>query len=344
MTPGSPNTSIDFDWYVLNYIPPTTAKRETAEAVIARFNASMPSPLELFAPTFVKMTEERGKVQVSEKPLLFHYVFLRGPLLEVKRLCSQTNGFSLILGHSSGRQYLTIPDASIRSFRTIARFHAGSIPCLSASTAELEDGDLVEIVDGDFPGLQGHYIPTKRGQSGKLLISVAQGFAAAVYNVKAQYIRVLEFAPGTKRAYDQIEAFVPRLYAAMRLYHTPASLSPSILTPIQLFCRRYGQTRLTNPKLAAKLNILLSAGYKILGNDDQYSQASARLHTLTEHITNPWTIALANLCKAALTPGLQGLAEAASQLPPPSPAESKAHQALRAEYTHYLNILKPASK
>lgn len=339
MASGNYAASDDNEWYVVNYIPQTTAGRESAEAVISRFNISAPQPLELFAPTFVKMTEERGQVKVSEKPLLYHYVFVRGPLLEVKRLCSQTNGFSLILGHVSGHQYLTISDASVHSFRTIARFHAGKIPCFAASDADLQEGDLVEIVDGDFSGLRGYFIPAVRGRSGKLLIAVAQGFAAAIYNVKAQYIRILEFAPGSKRAYDQIEAFLPRLYAAMRLYHTHSSLTPAILTPIQLFCRRFEQTRLTNPKLEAKLNILLSAAYKILGNDDQHRRAASRLHTLSRHITNPWTLALANLCEAAMTPNLHGLAEAASQLPPLSAGDSKAQRTLRAEYTYYLNIL-----
>ena len=312
----------NIQWFVLNYIPSIVARHETAEAVVGRFNKVNDEELELFAPTFVKMVETGGKLKRIETPLMFHYVFVRGSLGCVKDLCSQTNGFSFVLSHLDSPRYLSITDQSMEAFKTVARYYANQIPCFSTEEIDLEEGDYVEVVQGAFSGLKGRYISKKRGRSGNLLIAVTQDLAATVYAVKADYLRVLEFAKNSKRAYDQVEAFIPRLFAAMRVYRSGGKLDAGLIAPLVVFCRRFDSVKFDNAK--------------ILGDADGFRKAQASFEKLAVNLTNRWTKALAALCLPVMSCDAEGIAPGREFLPESSAGESKAQAELRAEYEYYL--------
>ena len=311
----------NIQWFVLNYIPSIVARHETAEAVVGRFNKVNDEELELFAPTFVKMVETGGKLKRIETPLMFHYVFVRGSLGCVKDLCSQTNGFSFVLSHLDSPRYLSITDQSMEAFKTVARYYANQIPCFSTEEIDLEEGDYVEVVQGAFSGL---------------LIAVTQDLAATVYAVKADYLRVLEFAKNSKRAYDQVEAFIPRLFAAMRVYRSGGKLDAGLIAPLVVFCRRFDSVKFDNAKFEAKLQLLLMTACKILGDADGFRKAQASFEKLAVNLTNRWTKALAALCLSVMSCDAEGIAPGREFLPESSAGESKAQAELRAEYEYYL--------
>lgn len=76
-----------YAWYVLNHIPASSLKTDSAKQAVERFNVVAGSDVELFAPTFVEMVERKGKLVRKDVPLVFHYVFVRGRLDDLKRLC-----------------------------------------------------------------------------------------------------------------------------------------------------------------------------------------------------------------------------------------------------------------
>ena len=267
---------------------------------------------------------------------MFHYVFVRGSLGCVKDLCSQTNGFSFVLSHLDSPRYLSVTDQSMEAFKTVARYYANQIPCFSTEEIDLEEGDYVEVVQGAFSGLKGRYISKKRGRSGNLLIAVTQDLAATVYAVKADYLRVLEFAKNSKRAYDQVEAFIPRLFAAMRVYRSGGKLDAGLIAPLVVFCRRFDSVKFDNAKFETKLQLLLMTACKILGDADGFRKAQASFEKLAVNLTNRWTKALAALCLSVMSCDAEGIAHGREFLPESSGGESKAQAELRAEYEYYL--------
>lgn len=303
-------------WYVLNFIAPSAARRESAVAVVDRFNAGS-SRVELFAPTFVEVHESEGRVKRSSKPLLYHYVFVRGTIDDVKALCAGQNGFSFVVSNATADRYVTVHDVDMHAFMTIARFYGNKLPCFAIDDIELEEGDLVEIVQGDFPGLRGRFIPKQRGVKGKVLIAVSQCLAAAVYDIRADYVRVLEFAHDSRRIYDQLDAFLPRLLEALRRYSESHSLDAETASPLIVFTRRLGLTRVDNPKIDAKLQLMLLASAVMLGDSEAASTARERFDKLQNNITERWTGALRDLCLHVIDgrplPPLQAETEATSR-------------------------------
>lgn len=298
-------------WYVLNFIPPRGRGRSWLGSSVGAFNAQLETeslpPVSLFAPTFVSLRTEDGRVSRSERPLLYHYVFVRGDDAAVKRLCRDTDGFSFVLDHAGTGRHLQVSDEALEQFRIIADFYSGKLPCYSLEDVNLEEGDLVQVVSGPFAGLQGTYMSRRGGKSGNILISVDGAMAAVVYDVKADYVRVLEFARDSRRVYDQLDAFAdrlkPLLVAAEGQSHSVAVMSGDgplsrlshdkkvrLLAAAGTFSSRLCEVKIPNPKLAARLYLLLYAAYSILADTVKAASAYSRFVSLRQHITNRATL------------------------------------------------------
>lgn len=293
-------------WQILIYIK--TPGDRGVERVIDRFNRIKQSeerpgpPVELFAPKMVMMQVSGGKVVAIEKPLAYHYIFLRGTADDLRQLIShQSNNLRPLLNRSSENRHAIISDTDLERFRLIAQSYRNTLPFFNIENVDLAKGDKVEIVDGDFAGLQGTFIPKAKSNSGSIVIAATGGLGVGTYDIKASHIRILEFAADSKRAYDHIDAFVPRLLAALRNYSTLQPLTPKDITSLTVFCRRMEMVKLDNHKLAAKLQALLAAAFEILGNREAAATHRALYERRADAITNPWTKVLIAQLQAGLS-------------------------------------------
>ena len=320
-------------WFVLNHI--RIAFQDTARKAIERFNACQDSSLELFAPTYVVKEKKNGKIKIRTVNLTFHYVFVKGTLSDVKMLCSQNNGFSFLIDHGNQEQrYATIPDRDMVNFKNIARVYKNCLPYFSLNEIDLEEGDLVEVINGDFPGLIGNYMPKAKSKSGNIILNIYNNVGTIVFNVKATDVRVLEFSHKSTRANDQIDAFVPNLLKALRLYHDNKELPATLVAKLSVFCSRMEAVKINNRKLDAKLQALLFAGNHILGNMDASEYAKEKYEKQKDSITNEWTRGLVNLLISVINNDAKQLSDSHSKIEILQ-ATSKAQHLLVKEYVYY---------
>ena len=319
-------------WYVLNYVGHSTAG-EAAQKEVDRHNSRHGADLQLFAPTYVVRVEKNGTARMKQVKLMFHYVFVRGTLNEVKSLCSHDNGFSFLINRSSTERYAVISDSEMDHFKTIARAYQNCLPYYSLDDVVLQDGDLVEVVNGDFPGLIGTYMPRAKSKSGNIILQVYNNIGTIAYNIKASDVRVLEFSKNATRANDQIDAFVPQLLKALRHYHADRPLPISLASQLNIFCQRMEVVRINNHKLDAKLQALLYVANLVLGNKSAAETYMAKYQRLKAFITNLWTEFLISLIFAVANRNIEALTECP---PVNNPAGvSKAQMHLMEEYAFY---------
>ena len=204
-------------WWVLNHVAGGSAGRiRRAREAVDRLNVSESLDLELWAPSIVNAVDVGGRMIRREVALTYHYVFVRGRLRDVKRLCGAQNGFSFVIDRAGADRYAHVSEAQMTAFRIIARGYENRLPFFRIEDVELEDGDLVEVMDGAFAGLVGRFMARKGSSNGNIAVQTSGGLGTMAFNVDARSVRVLEFAAGSRRAYDQIDAFAPRLFAALR--------------------------------------------------------------------------------------------------------------------------------
>lgn len=333
MSSNADRTELPERWYVLNHIGQTP--RDNATNDLDKFSRQTGINLNLFAPTYTTMENRNGVMVMRTRPLAFHYVFVRGKLHDIKQLCSCDNGFSFLLDPAGNERYAMVEDSQMYMFMQIARHYQNRLPFFSLDEIDLEEGDLVEVVNGDFPGLIGTFIPHPKSKRGKVVLSVAHTLATAAYNINVQDVRILEFARGSKRAYDQIDAFVPRLLGALRLHHAGEALPRKIISPVIIFLQRMEMTRLDNRKLEAKLTALLLAASAVVGDRDRHIRFRQLHERCRPAISNAWTLALTELVIAVAERDRASLLNGFKLIEGLQPASRQQSQ-IKEEYEHYL--------
>lgn len=329
-------------WFVLNFIRHNRTKAATAQSVVDRFNATK-DRLRLFAPKIIQPKMVNGVLVHHESPLTFHYVFVNGTLADIKELCRQDNGFSFLLNLSSENRYGIVSDAAMHCFRVIARGYENSLPFYNIKDIDLEEGDLVEVIDGDFAGLKGVFMPRSKSKSGNIMIAANPEYGAMAWNISVNHIRVLEFSKDSKRPYDQIDAFVPKLFHALRKFNAGSRLSEKELAPLVMFCRRMEMVNLNNSKLEAKLSAILVCAQTIIGDMAGSRKSYAKFLRKQNALTNDWTMALVYLLQAIPSGDLQMLKRGWEIISNYEGKDSKSRSELRAEYRYYLDSFNIAS-
>lgn len=310
-------------WFVLNYVG--LAFRDMCKKAVDRFNRSQDCNLELFAPTYVIREEKNGEVRMKTANLTFHYVFVHGSFSDVKMLCAQQNGFSFLIDRGSAERYATVSDRDMANFQNIARAYSNCLPYFSLEDIDLEEGDLVEVINGDFPGLIGVYMPKPKSKSGNIILSVYNNVGTIAFNVKATDVRVLEFSHKSTRANDQLDAIVPHMFSALRYHRASEALPAALAAKVSIFCSRMGVVRLETRKLDAKLQAVLFGCNSVIGNKEAAEKAKARYEKLKDSVTNEWTQALTALIFAIIDgdeSGIRSISESLKTLTPASKAQN----------------------
>lgn len=321
-------------WYVLHFIP--KSGKPSPQRYIDDFNREGHS-LELFAPIIRLAHMVNGRVEYREKLLTYFYVFVKGSLNEIKELCSRLdNNLSFVLDRGSAKRYGIVSDSDMDNFKIIARAHTNTIPFFNIDDIELSEGDLVEVVDGPYAGLKGRFIPKSRSKNGKLVIAATTHLGSVIWNIDARYIRILEFAHDSRRQYDLVDSFIPKLFPILRKFHSEESLSDKEKSLLSVFARRMGVVSPENNKAEAKLLATLMCVYLVLGDLWGYKQSKQRFDKRKSSLTNRWTLATIELMMSVAQNDIDRLKEAYGQIKDPTENITRTQSQLLEEYRHYL--------
>lgn len=320
-------------WYVLNFVG--RSSKSCASKEVESFNARHSTSIQLFAPTYIMREERQGEIKIRTVNLTFHYVFVRGTIYEVKTLCSESNGFSFLINHSGNERYAVIDDTRMTQFMNIARAYKNCLPYFSIDEVDLEDGDLIEVVKGDFPGLVGTFMPKAKSKKGNVILTIFNNVGTVAFDVNVSDVRVLEFSKNATRANDQIDAFVPQLFQALRLFDKGETLSKSLAAKLSVFCGRMEVVKINNRKLNARLQMLLYAANHIIGNLSEAAKALNRYEDLKDSVTNEWSILAIALISSVITKNKK-LFMSGYERVKHLEAKSKMQHSLLDEYEYYF--------
>ena len=331
---GSQNKHDGKHWFVLHFIRPTITARP--QTYIDTFNRDI-ARVELFAPTIKPAQIVDGQVVFKERLLTYHYVFVKGTLKDVKELCAtQGNGLSLLVDRGSEKRYGIVSDSAMHSFRQIARLYDNTLPFYNIADIALEEGDLVEIVDGPYAGLSGTFMPKSRSSKGNLVIAATAAIGTVLWDIEARYIRILRFARDTRRQYDQLEAFIQKLLPVMRKFHAGEALAEKDKSQLRVFCTRMEVVAPDNHKLEAKLLGTLMCAQHILGDIRAAQHSASRFQRRRKAVTNQWTQALISLFAAIMQGNTDSLTETYRKISGTEGKLTASKTQLLDEYRYYL--------
>lgn len=276
-------------WYVLTLAESLQAVRRVFRSV-NDIRTQRGEPLvEYFLPVCQMKTVRSGRQIVVEQKMLFTYLFVRDTLAGIRQLREHIPGLRL-LRHPDDRsgdnwRYMTVTNREMAMFRTIADAFAGNLPCYRIDDVNLEDGDRVQVVGGQFDGVEGILRCAPGRAGGQVLLIVGNLLIVSTGNIAPQYIRILEFGSGNRHPYRQFEAHLPRTVRALCRRLAGEAPDEADLAAMQVFTARFALLRPATVNLASSHAGLMLMSYAALDNRPRRDRWLAECEALLPQVT-----------------------------------------------------------
>ncbi len=300
-------------WYVLSARDGINDLEKQFEQLSGARMRRGDDPVEYFMPICVEMSTLFGQARMRRRKLLGNYIFMRDTYRNILEAKQVVESMWLLPhpDHKEGRhEFMTISDHDMDMFRAIARAYANELPCYPIGMVDLEEGDKVEIVGGDFDGMSGTLQCSQGRNGGKVMMAIGDLFIVATPDVKPQYIRILEFGKGNRHPYRQFEAHLPRAMQALKhLYGSDKEdgLTTEDLAAMTIFTGRYEALMPATVNLASQHATLMLMSYVALRNGFQAAKWREKCRELLTKVKSETQRAwqLAFMFAATREPGLR---------------------------------------
>lgn len=280
-------------WYVLTAFRTSAQTCERAKNDTVEFNLRFGSDIECFAPTFVDASIRNDRRERRRKPLVYNYIFIKGTLPELRKFHTVYPAYNLIPagdGRKSPTDYRYVPDGEMRQFMHLARIYENTVPYFSPSEIDLEHGDKVRIIGGQFSGIEGILLSQQGRDGGRVIVKVSDMLAVETLDIAPEYLQIVEFAQGNKHLYDKLDSYLPKARRALQNYLSPAGPDNRDLAAVNYFLTRCGNAALPqSPKIGGKYVALLMLSHRISGRMQEYEHCKQMCAELLPRITNPET-------------------------------------------------------
>lgn len=280
-------------WYVLTIPRSSTRACDLLATNVEQFNIRSGAHLDYFAPTFVDITTRSNCRGNTRKPLLYNYIFINGTLPELRRFHTFYPTCNLIpvgAKRDCPTDYRYVSDEEMAHFMRIAQAYENAVPCFSPSEIDLEHGDKVRIIGGQFSGVEGVLLSQQGRDGGRVIVKITDMLAVETLDIRPEYLQIIEFAQGSKHIYDKLDGYLPKIRRALTASLLQGEADPKDLTAIRYFLTRYGNITLApGSKIRGKYMALLMLSHYVLGHTKEYEHCKQACTESLPQITNPET-------------------------------------------------------
>ncbi|MBQ6749460.1 MAG: UpxY family transcription antiterminator [Bacteroidaceae bacterium] len=286
--------------------------------------------LKFFLPTRTVLVPMGGKTVRVEKPLAFNLVFVSTDIETLHTFKSQHPDRRLHIAYQRPLSYqqgdyvppLVVPDREMEMFiNAVGTYRDAEIPYMKPSEVDLEKGDIVRIVAGPFNGIEGVLLSQQGKEGGRVLVNVSNVIAVPTLHIEPEYLQVLQFAKKGKHFYKLVDSYVPRLRKAMEEVGKSGrdgtngmngsnglhgmngasgknggngtsgrSVKAAVLDPVRVFTTRFCNLQADTLNAEAKVQALLLASYRLLGEEEKAMTAQAKLDELLPRVKSASTL------------------------------------------------------
>lgn len=173
-------------WYVLR----VTYQRELqARAALEQWG------IEAFVPErLVRRRNSQGRVSCSREAAIHNYLFVKTSKPVIDDLKTYRLPILRYVMHvvDGVRCPMTVPEAQMQHFITVAGNLEARVVYLSPQEPELAKGERVRIIGGPFAGVEGRFVRLREARERRVVVTIDGVAAVATTSVPAsQVVRIL---------------------------------------------------------------------------------------------------------------------------------------------------------
>lgn len=311
-------------WYILSATDGIKSLERQFDDVTALRQRRGDGAVEYFMPTCLEQSSSFGKPSMRRRKLMGNYVFVHDTYSNVIEIKTMIESLRLLPHPDRGtgeHRYMTIDDSEMATFMAIARAYANELPCYPISSIDLDEGDQVEIIGGEFDGMRGTLQCSQGRNGGKVLMAVGNLFLVATPTLSPQYIRILQFGKGNRHPYRKFEAHLPRVLQALS-HSRGDGLTSADIAAMSVFVGRFEALEPATVNIASQHATLMLMSYAALGDGEKMRQWLSRcrdiLSRLKSETQRAWQLAFMYAATADEALRSQALVITASWNPGPT--------------------------
>ena len=294
-------------WYVLKCRRQILKSRD----ILHELRKSHAEDFEFFLPTRFVVEQVGGRRRRVEKAVAFNFAFVNCRYALLRQLVEDYAHLFLLQYRRMGQsdtpclakdRLLVVPDAEMEMFMRTIGAYDGTVPALLPEEADLEKGDRVRIIGGQFDGVEGILVTRQGKDGGRVLVKVSEVMCVPTLEIEPEYIEVLEFAPESRHLYKKFDSYIQKIRHTLKacLYHEMGlSLPPAAgehlraayantgkgQTEAAMFLRRFGNFRPATLNQRARKLVFLLMSYKVTGQVKAINDLLAETEDFDRHLT-----------------------------------------------------------
>ena len=280
-------------WYVLRSSKSSVQTTKSIEDEMYRrqkLNDTKHPKLEYYLPKFVTVADANGR-NLVEKPLCLNYMFLHSTLneaLDFRKACPDLSILKDGRSDESNTHYACITDDKMRMFMVMVRAYKDKVPLCNPSSVNLNVGDTVRIIGGDFNGVEGELVTKQGADGGMVILRVTNGLLVPTLRIDSRYLQVLSFGKADGRYYNLFGRYSKKIRMVMR-----ESLSADIITDknritLEKFISQFGNTEIPQKNFRVRYDALLMMAHSILRHPEKATayiyKCDSTLKSLTDNM------------------------------------------------------------
>lgn len=278
-------------WYVLKAANLSLSVREELKS----------GGIEYFLPTHTELRNVGGTKKRVERPIVYNFIFVRCNVELAKEFCRNRPDLRLHVVYNHKPMHdavaadpLRILDREMEMFQKAISFYNGEeVPFVKPEEMELEKGDLVRIIGGQFSGLEGTLVSQKGKDGGRVVVNLSNVIAVRTLEIEPEYLQILHFGKDNKHFYKHIDSYVPRLDKVLSII---AGRKPSVaeLVPIETFVKRFSELKTDTINSEAKVLTLIYTSCVILDDTERAKAVKEKLDDLLPRVKSEKTLEFVN--------------------------------------------------
>ena len=267
-------------WYALRIHGRLTDSQQAFEMAEERLGFHV----NLFMPTILRQSSINGKTVIRRHRLLGHYLFLNHSVEQIEALRTLVPGMDWLRA-PDGTSRQVVPDEEMHMFMAVAKAYGNQLPCYPIEAVDLEEGDLVEIIGGEFDGVKGVLQSQQGREGGRVVLNVGNLFLVATPSIMARHIRIIKFGRGNRHPYRLFDAHMTRALQALRHKLGGEGLTLDDTAALLTFTQRFAQLHVATVSQASTHATLMLVSYRALGDDKGYLDYLQRCRDLLPSVT-----------------------------------------------------------
>lgn len=251
---------------------------------------------EFFAPSYVEVKQEGGRLVNTRRPLLYNYVFIRSSENELFRLKRQLPQYNFLPRVRTGSQeyYPYLSDDAMRNLRWVAQAYSDELPVYVPQVRQPMKGDRVLITSGRFKGVEARVAVQPGAGKREIVVCVENWMWVPLLHVRAGEYEVIGLHQEGKRIYEGLDndRLLEGLHEALERCHGSEEVTDDDRALAGETLRRYGRLHVESDVLRSKLYALLLPAYTILMEKEVRERLLGTIRELLPNVKAEQSLAL----------------------------------------------------